>query len=86
MIIYFRFSCFLFKIQILHTEISKQQVISFFFGSVLVKIWAFKKGQIRKSQNSPFHENLVFEFLFYFFSKNHPEGVKSVGEYNFNLF
>jgi len=29
---------------------------------------------------------LVFEFLFYFFSKNQPKSVKSVEEYNFNLF
>jgi hypothetical protein len=53
-------------------KINKQQVISFFFGSILVKIWAFKKDRIQKSQKRPFHENLVFEFLFNFFSKNHP--------------
>jgi hypothetical protein len=32
-----------------------------------------------------FYENLVFEFLFDFFSKNLPKGVKPVEEYNFNL-
>jgi len=31
-------------------------------------------------------QNFVFEFLFNFFSKNQPIGVKSVEEYNFNLF
>jgi hypothetical protein len=59
------------------------------FGSILVKIWAFKKGQIQKSLKRPFqklYENSVFEFLFYFFSKNQPKGAKLVEEYNSNLF
>ncbi len=54
MIIYFRFSCFLVKIQILLIEINKQQVI--LFWSILVKIWAFKKGRIQKSQKRPFQK------------------------------
>jgi len=48
-----------------------------------------QKDRIQKSQKRPFqklYENLVFEFLFDFFSKNQSIGVKSVEEYNFNLF
>ncbi len=58
------------------------------FESILVKIWAFKKEQIQKSQKRLFQklcENLVFEFLFDFFSKNLPKRVKLVEKYNFNL-
>ena len=32
------------------------------------------------------YKNLVFEFLFDFFSKNKPIRVKSVEKYNFKLF
>jgi len=42
--------------------------------------------KIPKKAFSKLYENLVFEFLFDFFSKNQPIGVKSVEEYNFNLF
>ncbi len=54
----------------------------------MVKIWAFKKCRIQKFQKRSFQKlyaNLVFEFLFDFFSKNQPIDVKSVEEYNFNL-
>ena len=48
-----------------------------------------QKDQIQKCQKSPFqklYKNLFFFGLFDFFSKNQPTGVKSVEEYNFNLF
>jgi len=83
MIIYFRFSYFLFKFQILLIKISEA---SHFipFGSILVKLWAFKKGRIQKSQKRTFSKNYMK--IWFFFSKNQFQGVKSVEEYNFNLF
>jgi len=57
------------------TDRDPARSISFFkilFGSILVKIWAFKKGQIHISLKMPLqklYENLIFEFLFYFFFK-----------------
>jgi len=48
-----------------------------------------QKGSKTKILKKPFqklYENLVFEFFFYLFSKNQSKGVKSVEEYNFNLF
>jgi hypothetical protein len=73
------------------TDRDPARSISFFkilFGSILVKIWAFKKGQIQISQKMPLpklYENLVWVFIL-FFSKNQLKAVKSVEEYNFNLF
>jgi hypothetical protein len=81
MIIYFRLSCFLFKIQILLIKISRQQVISYF----LDRYWLIYGPSKTKCQKRPFQK--LHKYLFFdFFSKNQQIDVKSVEEYNFNLF
>jgi len=46
---------------------------------------ALQKGSSTKIPKSPF-QNLYKNFVLEFFSKNQLTGVKSVEEYNFNLF
>ena len=60
------------------------------FGSILVKIWAFKRGQyknfLQKFQfqyKKDFFKNYIKIWFLIFFTKNQPVGVKSVEEYNF---
>ena len=81
MIIYFRFSCFLFKIQILLIKNSEQQVISYLLGRYWLRYGLSKRVKYKNGKkDQKLYKNLVFHFLFDFFFK------KSVGEYNFNLF
>jgi hypothetical protein len=69
MIIYFRFSCFLFKIQILLIKISKQQVISYFLDQYWLRYGPSKMVEYKNGEIVLFKNYMVFEFLFDFFFK-----------------
>ena len=56
MIIYFRFSCFLLKIQIFLIKINKQQVISFFldrYSETLELSWNIEPNRIELNRTEP---------------------------------
>jgi hypothetical protein len=79
MIIYFRFSCFLFKIQILLIKISRQQVILYFLDRYWLRYGPSKSVKYKNAKKDLFRNYIKIWFLI-FFSKNQPIGVKSVDE------
>ncbi len=89
MIIYFRFSCFLFKIKILLIKINKQQVISFFLDRYWLRYGLSKRVKY-KNPKKVFSKIIwkfgFWVFILFFFKKSTYNDVKSVEEYNFNLF
>jgi hypothetical protein len=86
MVIYFRFSCFLFKIQILLVKINKQQVISFFSDRYWLRYGPSKRAKYKNPKKGLFKNYMKIWFLsfyFFLFSKNQAKGVKSVKIYEF---
>jgi hypothetical protein len=92
MIIFFRFSWFLFKIQILLIKINKQQVISFFLDRYWLRYGPSKRAKYKNPKKGLFKNYIkIFFFLSFYLVQSFificfQSFVKSVGEYNFNLF